>query len=135
MLVCGEVPEVLWGVVERVVEKGGLLERVGEREGVSEGELYFAGFEELGLDEDRRTREWWARRTVDEVRKIVLREGPIGESAMGTAEEARGGKGPLRLRSCSRCGAVMEDLVPVRGASAWMMNLQRTCFCGGFWMV
>ncbi|MCJ1388619.1 mediator complex subunit [Xylographa bjoerkii] len=127
MLVCGEVPEVLWGVVERVVGKGGLLERMGEREGVSEGELFFGRFEELGLEEDRRTREWWARRTVDDVRKIVLREGPL--------EMGRDGKGVLRLRTCARCGAVMEDLLPARGASGWMMNLQRTCFCGGFWMV
>ncbi|MCJ1321765.1 mediator complex subunit [Xylographa vitiligo] len=131
MLVSGEVPEVLWGVVERVVGKGGLLERVGEREGVSEGELFFGEFEELGLDEDRRTREWWARRTVDEVRKIVLSERPADGVETGPSD----GKGMLRLRTCSRCGAVMEDLLPVRGASGWMMNLQRTCFCGGFWMV
>ena len=131
MLVSGEIPEALWGVVERIIGKGGLLERVGEREGVSEGELFFGGFEELGLGEDRRTREWWARRTVDEVRKIVLRERSADGGEMGLNDE----KGQLRLRTCSRCGAVMEDLLPVRGASGWMMNLQRTCFCAGFWMM
>ncbi|MCJ1284725.1 mediator complex subunit [Xylographa opegraphella] len=131
MLVSGEVPEVLWGVVERVLGKGGLLERVGEREGVSEGELFFGGFEELGLDEDLRTREWWARRTVDEVRKIVLRKKPTDGEEMGSGEW----KGTLKLRTCLRCGAVMEDLLPSKGASGWVMSLQRTCFCGGFWMV
>ena len=131
MLVSGEIPEVLWGVVERVVGKGGLLERMVEREGVSEGELFFGSFEELGLQEDRRTRDWWARRTVDEVRKIVLRERPPDAGEVGPS----GGKATLRLRTCSRCGANMEDLMPVRGMSGWMMNLQRTCFCGGFWMV
>lgn len=130
MLVTGTVPAVLEGVVRHVVV--GVVEKLraaatGEG-GVDEGELYFRDFGALGLGMGGKEGKRRGR-VVDGVRKVVLSE---GEGPGGRGDREVGG---LKLRSCARCGTVMEDLLPVKGASPWMMNLQRTCFCGGFWMV
>ena len=156
MLVTGIVPECLHPVVTMLVENvvGGLRNTE-----LDEGELYFKDFSMLGLGDDRRTKTWWKSRIVDMVRKLVLKErleedttenesedgkhgafGDPGEqtgartgSAPATGDNK--GKPELRIRTCARCDAVMEDLLPMRGPTNWIMNLQRTCFCGNFWIV
>lgn len=45
------------------------------------------------------------------------------------------GTAPLRLRRCTRCCALSEDLLPVRGAGIIVAGVLRECFCGGRWMV
>ncbi|MCJ1479591.1 mediator complex subunit [Lambiella insularis] len=112
MLVGGEVPAVLTGVVEKVVVE--VVEKLRAEVGVLEGELHFGDFKSLGFEKGRGD-----GRLVDGVRKVRL---------------GRRGR-EVKLRTCARCGTVMEDLLPVKGASPWIVNLQRTCFCGGFWMV
>lgn len=58
------------------------------------------------------------------------------EPAVGTAHVASGKE--VKLRQCVRCTAVMEDVLQERGRGGgvqWVFNLQRMCFCGGFWVV
>ena len=112
MLISAAVPEVLRGVVEVLL--GAVVERLrGEVDG---GELFFRDLRWLGLGDEKGSDEWRRMWSVDAIRKVVL--GP-----------------EVSMRRCPRCCAVMEDLMPVRGVTQWMVGLQRSCFCGAFWMV
>jgi hypothetical protein len=118
MLTTASIPEVLVPVVKSFLQTS--VENL--RQEVNEADLYFRDFSMLGLHEDDRTKRWWKEHTLDGVRKVELRR--------------EGQRGGVRFRTCARCGAVMEDIIPnVKPTRQWLLNLQRACFCAGHWMV
>lgn len=112
MLVSATVPTMLMPVVESFLTKT-LDDFRGE---VNELELFFTDISWLGLSDDRRSDAWKSEHILDAQRKVVL------------PKEAR-------LRRCTRCCAVMEDVYPQRGTASWMATMQRTCYCGDWWLV
>lgn len=112
MLVSAAIPGMLMPVVESFLTKS--LDEF--RDEVNELELFFTDISWLGLSDDRRSDAWKSENALDALRKVVL------------PKEAR-------LRRCTRCCAVMEDVYPQRGTSLWMTTMQRTCYCGDWWLV
>lgn len=109
MLVSATVPSMLLPVVGSFLTK--TLDEF--REEVDELELFFTDISWLGLSDDRRSDVWRREHVLDGLRKVVLpREAP--------------------LKRCTRCCAVMEDSY-LRGTPPWMLNMQRTCYCAGWW--
>lgn len=142
ILVRGEVPEIMldatgpvaWLIgtaVERLrggtVAIGGVQTPVSDR---AEANLAFADWNVLGLGDDKSSRHW--RRTVlyDGVQKRVL-----GERA--SALDVGAGSNTLRVRSCTRCGTSMEDVVhgSAKGARNHpVFGNMRLCICNGHWV-
>ena len=109
MLIKGEIPEVLTGVVKEILTT--TVQSL--REEVNVAELFFADVGWLGLtDGVAKTRK---RARIDEMRKVELSR-------------------DSKLRRCARCCALMEDHMPGRGVTL-VMGLQRDCFCGAKWML
>ena len=109
MLIKGQVPEVLVGVVKQILTT--MADRLKEE--INVAELFFADVGWLGLtDGSGKVRK---RKDLDAMRKIELRK-------------------DARVRRCTRCCALMEDHMPGRGLT-FVMGMQRDCFCGGRWMV
>lgn len=124
MLISGSVPLVLAPAVETLLGTtvGGL------REEVDVAGLYFTDFSWLELGDDGKTKRWMGEKRLDVVRKSVIKD-------------VKGGKGPggrRKLKRCTRCCAVTEDLgvkgMGGMGGNAAMVQLQRNCLCGGWWM-
>lgn len=112
MLIAADVPEILVGVVHHLLHI--TLENLSHE--VDLGELYFKDHSWLGLTDDRRSDAFRQNSVIDAIRKIVLGE-------------------HVRVRRCTRCCAIMEDLLPQRGSNLWMTNMQRMCLCGSSWML
>lgn len=112
MLIAADVPEILVGVVQHLLHT--TLENLNQD--IDPGELYFRDHSWLGLTDDRRSDAFRQDNVVDAVRKMVLGE-------------------DVRVRRCTRCCAIMEDLLPQRGVNLWMTNMQRMCLCGSSWML
>ena len=112
MLISGAVPNELVPVVERLLTNS----IPGLRKEVDVAELYFADASWLGLSDDQLTLRWKKEHVLDGMRKVEL-------------------SGRARSRRCARCCAVIEDLLPARGVSNFLLNFQRVCFCGGSWVV
>ena len=112
MLIAADVPEILVGVVQHLLHT--TLENLNQE--IDLGELYFRDHSWLGLIDDRRSDVYRQAHVIDAIRKIEL-----GDN--------------VRLRRCTRCCAVMEDLLPQRGSNVWMTNMQRLCLCGSSWML
>jgi len=123
MLVQARIPPVLVDVVKTLLT----TTASGLREDVNAAELFFTDVSWLGLSESpsepgqggefEAGRETGLRRKrpVDVLQKIRMRGG--------------------RWRRCTRCAALMEDLVPQRGSSVLLVGLARFCVCGSLWMV
>jgi len=114
MFVRCRVPEELMPVVQRLLT-GTVAEMM--RSG-NAGRVRMHDVRWLGLSDDAGTREWGKRWKVDVIRKVEIREG-------------------TRLRRCTRCGSVMEDIGPASGVLMlpWLATGQRSCVCGGSWLV
>lgn len=110
MLIKAEIPDILFGAVKDLLTETA----ASLKEEVNVAELYFANVAPLGLTNDNTSRRWRKKHPLDAMRKIEL-------------------KG-VNTRRCTRCTAVMEDLLPTRTASV-MVTLMKHCFCGSFWMV
>lgn len=84
--------------------------------------LYWHDVSWLGLHDDRTSLLWQKTHTVDAVRKIEIPR---------TA---------LRLRRCTRCCALSDEVVIMPGgrgqavAGQWVASTQRMCLCGTLWM-
>ncbi|KAJ9668679.1 Mediator of RNA polymerase II transcription subunit 16 [Coniosporium apollinis] len=115
MLVNAEIPECLMPAVKQLLT-GTLPKLLSELQDTSK--IYFADLKWLGLHDGWMTREFLRHRAVDVVRKVQLgRE--------------------KKLRMCTRCGAVMEDLpTPAEGRSelGWLMFAQKSCVCMSNWV-
>ena len=83
----------------------------------AEAELAFRDWSVLGLENGRAARAWRARPDVlfDGVRKVDVKAG-------------------TPLRRCVLCGTAMEDVSPKNQKMALVLQLTRTCFCGGQWV-
>ena len=112
MLVSAAVPGMLMPVVESFLTK--TLDEF--RDEVNELELYFTDISGLGLNDDCRSDAWKSEHVLDALRKVVLRK-------------------DARLRQCTRCCAVMEDIYSQKSISLWMTSMQRTCYCGDWWVL
>ena len=133
MVVRGDLPDLLMGVVERLLDRNGSIAKL--RDEVDEPGLYFKDLSIVGLGDDKRTKKWHREHVLDAVRKVVIdTSGLAGGSGRGSGAAGKKG-GPVKLRVCTRCGSRMEDLLPVKGATIRLLNLQRICFCGGGWMI
>ena len=111
MLIKAEVPDILFGAVKDLLTETA----ASLKEEVNVAELYFANVAPLGLTHDNTSRRWRKKHPLDAMRKIEL-------------------KGVMSTRRCTRCAAVMEDLLPTRTTSV-MVTLMKHCYCGSFWMV
>ena len=139
MLVSGLVPGVLAPAVEGLLGMVGALRAGGE---VDVAGLYFGDFSWLEVGDDARTRMWIrGGRRLDGIRKCVIEIGGGGDDSgrVGRTGDAAGGRGAGRkLKRCTRCCAVTED-VQGREKGIWgnlaVVQLQRNCLCGGWWMM
>lgn len=112
MLVAATVPGVLVSVLQPFLTFS--LDQL--RKEVDEAELFFADISWLGLSDDRRSDAWRKDHVLDVFRKVELPRS-------------------AKIRTCTRCCAVMEDARVLNGASPWLVNLQRWCLCGAWWMM
>lgn len=112
MLVSAIIPRTFMPIVESFLTRS--LDEF--RDEVNELELYFTDISWLGLSDDGRSDAWKREHILDVLRKVVLPK-------------------TARLRRCTRCCAVMEDIYPQRGSSLWITTMQRTCYCGDWWLV
>ncbi|KAL8709288.1 MAG: hypothetical protein Q9225_007468 [Loekoesia sp. 1 TL-2023] len=111
MLITGSVSPRLWPAVESLLTKNvGAL-----REEVNVAELYFHDVSWLGLSDDKASDEWKKEHRMDVIRKVEVPKG-------------------ARVRQCTRCCSVMEDIAPPKGTAGWLVNMWRTCVCGNWWM-
>ncbi|CAF9909793.1 mediator complex subunit [Imshaugia aleurites] len=110
MLIKAEIPEILLETVKNLLTKIAAT----LKEEVNVAELYFANVASLGLTDDNTSKRWRKQHPLDAMRKIELRG--------------------VQTRRCTRCAAVMEDLLPTRTASV-MVSQMKHCFCGSWWMV
>lgn len=110
MLIKGEIPDILLGPVKDLLT----VTAVSLKEEVNVAELYFANIASLGLTNDSTSKRWRKEHPLDSMRKIELKN--------------------VSTRRCTRCAAVMEDLLPTRTASV-MVSQMKHCFCGSWWMV
>ncbi|KAL8784654.1 MAG: hypothetical protein Q9195_008957 [Heterodermia aff. obscurata] len=123
MLIQGTVPAVLMPAVETLL--GQMVAALKEE--VDVARLYFMDFSWLEMGEDRKTGLWMRGKRLDVVRKVVVEVGGEGGRAQGKQR---------RLKRCTRCCAVMEDVGPGGGfgGNGQVLHMQRNCFCGGWWM-
>ena len=110
MLIKAEIPDILLGTVTELLT----TTTASLKEKVNVAELYFANVAPLGLTNDRAGKRWRKAHPLDAMRKIELRA--------------------VQTRRCTRCAAVMEDLLPTRAPSV-MVSQMKYCFCGSWWMV
>lgn len=91
--------------------------------------LFFADFDLLEIDDDRRSLS--ARRArgqyIDAFKRVEL----VGPPVRG-AKELEEAKTP-QWRRCVRCAAIMEDASGSRPGFTFVLAQQRKCSCGGHW--
>lgn len=112
MLVSAKTPSVLASALESFLTTS--VESL--RGEVNEAELYFTDLSWLGLSDDSRSDFWRNNHVLDVLRKVEL------------PKEAQ-------IRRCTRCCAKVEEKFHQKGVNVWLLNMQRTCFCGNWWMV
>ncbi|KAL8781895.1 MAG: hypothetical protein Q9194_000088 [Teloschistes cf. exilis] len=111
MLISGCIPPRLWPAVEVLFTT--TLDVVLKEFNVAD--LFFHDISWLGLSDDPESDRWREKHRLDVIRKIEL---PMH----------------ARIRRCTRCCSVMEDIAPPRGAAGWLINMWRSCICGNWWM-
>ncbi|KAL8712283.1 MAG: hypothetical protein Q9220_003434 [cf. Caloplaca sp. 1 TL-2023] len=111
MLVSGSVSPRLWPAVES------LLTRTvkGLKEEVDVAELYFHDVSWLGLSDDGASDQWRKEHRLDIIRKSEVPKG-------------------AKVKQCTRCCSIMEDMAPPKGTAGWLINMWRSCVCGNWWM-
>lgn len=111
MLITGSVSPRLWPAVESLLTN--TIKNL--REEINVAELYFYDISWLGLSDDKASNQWKKENLLDIIRKVVVPKG-------------------ARVRQCTRCCSVMEDIAPPRGTASWLANMWRSCVCGNWWM-
>ncbi|RPA95294.1 hypothetical protein L873DRAFT_1745488 [Choiromyces venosus 120613-1] len=117
LFVNNEIPPIFRGAVERLL--GTSLPNL--RNDLDVAKLFWHDVTWLGFHDDVASREYRRRNRIDAIRKVVL------------PKDDDGGE-KVRLRRCTRCCAVVEDIVPNKSPSYWLGSMQRMCFCGTLWM-
>ncbi|KAL9587304.1 MAG: hypothetical protein Q9212_000351 [Teloschistes hypoglaucus] len=111
MLISGCIPPRLWPAVKVLFTT--TLDVVMKENNLAD--LFFHDISWLGLSDDPESDRWRGKHRLDVIRKIEL---PMH----------------ARIRRCTRCCSVMEDIPPPRGAAGWLINMWRSCICGNWWM-
>ena len=118
ILVFGEIPDILMPVIQTVLQTH--IQSIREKLGDGEAELAFKDWSILDVRDDPKSRRWRSETPFDGIRKVSLAGNVAGKK--------------VRLRSCPRCGTMMEDILST-SKRLWIYNMWRTCFCGGLWTV
>lgn len=111
MLISGCIAPRLWPAVKVLFTT--TLDVVMKENNLAD--LFFHDISWLGLSDDPESDRWREKHRLDVIRKIEL---PMH----------------ARIRRCTRCCSVMEDIPPPRGAAGWLINMWRSCICGNWWM-
>ena len=118
MIVDGSIPECLGHVADYLTE-----EAAGKIMDIQDlSRVTFWDTDWLGLRDSANGDSWAQRRKHDIIKKSLIRPG-------------------ARLRTCRRCGSVMEDIDLSPGAkdrnnvAVWLIQAQRTCICTGLWIL
>ena len=112
MLIKGTIPSIHLDVVEELLTS--TVPKLKEQ--VNVAELFFKDIGWLGLTDDRSGRRWREKHPMDVLRKTELKKG-------------------AKTKRCTRCGGLAEDTPAPRGVNMIVMNLQRHCICGSWFMV
>lgn len=114
LFVNNEIPAIFLTAVERLLNT--TLPTL--RNDLDVAKLFWHDVTWLGFHDDVASREYRKLNRIDAIRKVVL---PKGDDK-------------IKLRRCTRCCAVVEDIIPVKSPSYWLGTMQRMCFCGTLWM-
>ena len=112
MLIQGEIPQVLVEPVKQLLFQASTLLK---RE-INEAELYFTDVSRLGLTNDDYSRRRNHKNPIDSIRKTPLRQ-------------------DCKIRRCTRCCSLMEDIIPHRSINPVLALMARSCYCGSSWMI
>ncbi|KAK8156331.1 mediator complex, subunit Med16 [Phyllosticta citrichinensis] len=104
MLIWAEIPDVLMPVVTHLFR---FTTKILET--VDASKVMYYDLRWLGLGEDRRTKQWNQRNTVDVLRKVVLTEKDV-------------------KRKCVKCGSLSKD-------TEWRWGIHNKCSCGSPWVM
>ena len=115
LLAAGEIPPVLFPAVKRILS--GPVEQIRIKAGDSEAELMFRDWSRIGFAQDGGARKAIQGIVYDGIRKVELK------------------KDKIKLRTCLRCGGHMEDTMLGRNQKTWLINISRSCCCGGHWII
>lgn len=113
LLITGQVPHVLFPVARQLLKS--TIDRFQSETDMAN--VYFAKVDWLGLTDYEAAASWKEKHRVDALRKIALSRG-------------------TKVRRCTRCAAIVEDLIPRRDRIAqWVWIVQKTCLCGSQWVI
>lgn len=91
----------------------------------------------LGLTDDHRSRQIQSRTTFDVVRKIPLSLGKPKTSPSGMGGDDEGGGEITKIKQCTRCGSIVEDLQPdpikMQSVQQWIWQGMKNCVCYSSW--
>lgn len=111
LFVTNEIPAVFQAPVDRLLK----TTLPALRKEVPISALFWTDVTWLGFHDDAGSQDFRRTHRIDAVRKIVLpRQG-------------------VRLRRCTRCCSVVEELMPNKYQGFWLGTLQRMCMCAGVW--
>ena len=112
MLIHAEIPQTLVEPVKQL-----LFQVTASLKGeINEAELYFTDVSSLGLTNDIYSKRRNRKNPIDSVRKTPLRQG-------------------CKVRRCTRCCSLMEDIIPYRSINPVLALIARSCYCGSSWMI
>ncbi|KAG0639827.1 mediator complex, subunit Med16 [Tuber brumale] len=121
LFVDNEIPPIFCLAVERLLNT--TLPNL--RNDLDIAKLFWHDVTWLGFHDDVASCEYRRKNRIDAIRKVVL---PKDDGSGGA------GGGKVKLRRCTRCCAVVEDIIPNKSPSNWFGSMQRMCFCGTLWM-
>ncbi|KAL7273205.1 Mediator of RNA polymerase II transcription subunit 16 [Rhizina undulata] len=113
LFVNNEIPPIFAAAVERLLT----TTIPSLRNDIDVATLHWHDVTWLCFHDDISSQEYRRKNRIDAIRKVVL---PQGDK--------------VKLRRCTRCCAIVEDIVPMKSPSYWLSTMQRMCFCGTLWM-
>ena len=113
MLTSMRIPDFLVPAVSRLL---GTRVQQFRGENIDEAELYFLDIYRLGLLNDAKSVQWNRQHLLDGIQQSLLDQN-------------------TELRQCVRCGAITDNQSPNHRVNPYLFQIQRTCYCGGWWAV
>lgn len=111
MLIQATIPPLLISAIKN------LFATISElKEEINVAELYFTDTSALGLYPRSGNSRKEQVMMIDAMRKVELKRG-------------------VAFKRCTKCGNLTEDVPLTRGSNMAVLQLQRHCLCGGWWMV
>ena len=115
MLTKATIPSILIGVARDLLT----TDLSVLKSEINVAELYFTDTSILGLSNDEHGKRWRNEHPIDAMRNTPL---PPRD------------KEGVRLKRCTKCGNVMQDIQPNKNSDRVIYQLQRHCLCGSWWM-